>query len=49
MRLTDSTNKLSRELSECWNEYVDSYNQLSKDYNLNGEKPQYLHNVLEKD
>lgn len=50
MRLKDNEKKFSGDLGECWHEYVDEYNQISKDYNLTpAQKLQYFHNVLSKD
>lgn len=50
MRLKDASSNLSGELGECWDEFVDNYNMLAKDYSLTLEqKLQYLHNLLCKD
>lgn len=50
MRLKDSDAKFHGDLEQCWHEYVDSYNQLSQDYNLSDkQKRQYLHNLLLRD
>lgn len=50
MRLKDSEKKFSGDLGQCWIEYVDEYQQISRDYNLSAsQKLQYLHNILCKD
>lgn len=49
MRLKDSESKFSEDLEEYWQEYVDEYDQLSRDYNLNAyQKRQYLYNTFSK-
>lgn len=50
MRLRDAEQKFSGDLSECWEDYQDEYEQISEDYNLSNEqKFKYLHNFLRKD
>lgn len=50
MRLKDADQKFSGDLSECWEDYKDEYEQISEDYNLSDEqKLKYLHNLLRKD
>lgn len=50
MRLKDYEQKFSGDLGQCWQDFVDNYEQISEDYNLNEEqKLQYLHNLMSKD
>lgn len=50
MRLRDSESKFSGDTNECWDEYVNTYKQMAKDYRLSDEqKLQFLHNTLNKD
>lgn len=50
MCVKDSDSKFGGDLGECWSEYVDSYIQIARDYNLTmDQKLQYLHNALSKD
>lgn len=50
MRLKDTDKKFSGDLGECWHEFVDDYQQISRDYNLSAtQKFQYLHNILRRD
>lgn len=50
MRLKDSEKKFSGDIGECWHEFVDDYNQVSRDYKLSAtQKLQYLHNILRND
>lgn len=50
MRLKDTPRKFIGERGDCWDEFVDNYIQLAKDYKLKDEqKLQYLHNPLCKD
>lgn len=47
MRLKDSDQKFSRDLGECWMNFVDDYSQVSRDYGLSPQqKLQYLLNLL---
>lgn len=50
MRLKNMEQKFSGDLGECWQKYVDAYNQIARDYKLNpSQNLQYLHNTLSKD
>ena len=50
MTLRDRDKKFSGDVGECWQEYVDEYRQVLRDYNLTpAQKLQYLHNLLRRD
>lgn len=50
MRLKDSESKFSGDLSQCWQDYQDEYEQIAADYNLSmDQRLRYLHNLLSKD
>ena len=50
MRLKESEKKFCSDFGECWQEYVDQYRQVLRDYNLKpAQKLRYLHNLLRGD
>lgn len=50
IRLKDADKKFSGDLGECWMDFLDEYQQISRDYKLNpAQKLQYLYNILSKD
>lgn len=50
MKLKHHDAKFCGDFNECWDEYLDSYNQNWKDYCLSrNEKMHYLHKLLYKD
>ena len=50
MRFKDFAMKFHGNVGECWQEYVDEYRQVARDYGLNQkQKLDYLHNLLSGD
>lgn len=50
MRLRDKDQKFCRDLGQCWQDFVDDYDQIVEDYHLNEKQHlSYLHNLLPKE
>lgn len=49
VQLKDTKNIFDGHLGNCWSKYVDSHQEIAKDYYLlRDKKVQYLHNILSK-
>lgn len=49
IRPKDKGQKFCGEFGQCWQEFVDDYDQIAEDYNLNEEQQLgYMHNQLSK-